>query len=113
MEVQVERALVAQKVANELFATEVAIDDAIAHASKLVGELVAARQMLGLSAVVGGEAITKATQAVSALADARSAVVLAHNELAETKLRVGIRTKLNGAGSKADANMPGEFRQVG
>jgi hypothetical protein len=113
MEVQLERALVAQKVANELFATEVAIDDAIAHASKLVGELVAARQMLGISAVVGGDAITKATAAVSALAEARSAVVIAHNDLAETKLRIGIRTKLSGIAPKNEASMPAEFRQVG
>ena len=108
-----ERALVAQKVANELFAAEVAIDDAIARTSKLVGELVVARQALGLSAVVGGEAITKATQAVTALADARAAVVTAHNELADTKLRIGIRTKLSGIGSKSEASLPGELRQVG
>jgi len=110
----VERALVAQKVANELFSTEEAIDNAIAQTSKLVGELMIARREMGLSAVVGGEAVTKATEAMIALASARAAVVTAHNELASTKLRIGIRTKLGGNGDKgAEASAPVEFRQVG
>jgi hypothetical protein len=113
VEVQVERALVAQKVANELFSTEEAIDNAIAQTSKLVGELMIARREMGLSAVVGGEAITKATEAMTALATARAAVVTAHNELAETKLRVGIRTKLSGIGDKAEASASNELRRVG
>lgn len=108
-----ERALVAQRVANELFAAENAIDDAIVRASKLVNELVTARAELGLSAVVGGEAITKATEAMTALAEARSSIVIAHSSLADTKLRVGIRTKLAGIGVKTDANMPADLRQVG
>jgi hypothetical protein len=114
MEVHVERALVAQKVANELFATEAAIDDAIAHTSKLVGELMTARREMGLSAVVGGEAVSKATEAMTALAAARSAVVLAHNELAETKLRVGVRTKMAGIEDKgATSSAPADLRRVG
>ena len=72
-----------------------------------------ARQEMGLSAVVGGEAVTKATEAMTALAGARAAIVTAHNDLAETKLRVGIRTKLVGNGAKSNAEMPVEFRQVG
>ncbi len=108
-----ERALVAQRVANELFAAENAIDEAIVRASKLVNELVTARTELGLSAVVGGESITKATEALTALAEARAAVVVSHNQLADTKLRIGIRTKLGGNGSKQDAFLPADLREVG
>ena len=80
--------------------TENAIDQAITDAAALVGELVKARQELGVSAVFADESMAKATAALAALGQARSAVVAAHNELAESKLRVGIRTKLAGAGDK-------------
>ena len=95
-----ERALVAQHVANKLFATENAIDQAIADASALVGELVKARQELGVSAVFADESMSRTTAALAALGQARTAVVAAHNELAESKLRVGIRMKLAGSGDK-------------
>ena len=79
-----ERALVAQQVANKLFATENAIDNAIADASALVGELVKARQELGVSTVFADGAV----------------VLAAHAELEEAKLRVGVRTKMVGNSDK-------------
>ena len=65
-----ERALVVQKAANKLFATESSIDNA------------------------------KATQSLAALAQARSAIVACHAEMSEAKLRLGVRTKLSGTGDK-------------
>ncbi len=97
-----ERALVAQQVANKLFATEEAIDQAIANASVLVGELVKARQELGVSAVFADESFTKATTALAALGQARTAMVACHHDLNDAKLRVGIRTKMAGTAPKPD-----------
>src|SRR5579875_2803177 len=109
-----ERALVAQHVANKLFATENSIDQAIADASLLIGELVKARKELGVSAVFADEAFTKATAAIAALGEARHAIIAAHHELADAKLRVGIRTKMVGASPKPPTTQSHlqEYREV-
>jgi hypothetical protein len=98
-----DKALIAQTVANKLFATENAVDTAILEASKLMGGLIDARQEMRVSAVVGDDAVAKIAAALGALAEARKAVVEAHHELAEVKLRVGIRTKLLGVTDKSMA----------
>lgn len=111
-----ERALVAQQVANKLFATENAIDKAIAEASALVAELVTARQELGVSAVFADESFTKATVAIAALGQARTAMVAAHHDLNDAKLRVGIRTTMVGFSPKPPANsqlVRDHLREVG
>jgi len=81
-----EKALVAQRVANRLFATEKAVDAAMAEAASLMMSLAEARTELGLSAVVGDDATSKVAQAIATLAEARSSVVAAHGSLAETVL---------------------------
>ncbi len=91
-----DKVLVAQTVANRLFATENAIDTALMEASQLLQAMLQARQDLGLSAVVADKAPAQLSQAIAALTAARSAVVEAHGELEETKLRIGIRTKMIG-----------------
>ena len=111
-----ERALVAQQVANKLFATEDAIDQAIANASLLVGELVKARQELDVSAVFGDESFTRATAALAALGQARTAMVACHHDLNDAKLRIGIRTKMAGTSGKPPSNESSykeTLRQVG
>lgn len=90
-----EKALVAQRVANTLFATENAVDAAILSATHLMGGLMEARQELGINAVLGTAAVMKCAQAISALTDARKAVADTHNQLSEVKLRLGIRTRLD------------------
>ncbi|HWA59853.1 MAG TPA: hypothetical protein VG939_00690 [Caulobacteraceae bacterium] len=55
-----------------------------------------ARKDLGLSAVVGDAAAARLVEAIAALGAARTAMVAAHGELNETKLRLGVRTKLAG-----------------
>lgn len=96
-----DKALIAQTVANKLFATENAIDTSIVEASKLMGGLIDARHEMHVSAVVGDDVVGKVAAALTALSEARKAVVEAHNELAEVKLRVGIRTKLLGVTDKS------------
>ncbi len=95
-----EKALVCQRVANRLFATEQAVDTAMAEAASLMTAIAEARADLGLSAIVADDATGKVAQAIATLAEARRAVVAAHGNLAETKLRIGVRTKLVGVTDK-------------
>ena len=90
-----DKAIVAQRVANQLATTENAVDSAIKETSQLLTGMIDARLELKTSAVFGDTAARKVTDAIAALAVARQAVIDAHNEMAELKLRAGIRTKLN------------------
>jgi hypothetical protein len=112
-----EKALVAQRVANQLAATENAIDASMTETSALIASLMEARREMGLSAVFGDEAVQKVTEALAAVSAARKSVVEAHNELAELKLRAGIRTKLGAIGDKyllsADKKLDVSARRVG
>ncbi|WP_269716998.1 hypothetical protein [Caulobacter sp. NIBR2454] len=110
-----EKAFVAQRVANKLFATENAIDAAMLEASEMMAEMLKARKDLGASATVGDQACAKLVEAISALGAARTAMVEAHGVLGETKLRLGIRTKMAGFEMKEASAAPVREgrRQVG
>jgi hypothetical protein len=100
MEDTLEKALIAQRVATKLFATENAVDTAIMEASQLLAGLIEARNEIGFSAVLGNEAVVKVTTALSALSEGRRAMVEAHHELNDAKLRLGVRTRMEGTGPK-------------
>lgn len=106
----VEKAFVAQRVANKLFATEAAVDAAMVETAEMMAELMQARKDLNLSATVGNGASAKLAEAVAALAAARTAVVEAHAELDEVRLRVGIRTKLIGVIGKEGSLVQHDMR---
>ena len=89
-----EKAFVAQRVANKLFVTEAAVDGALSEASELMSEMLKARKDVNASLVFADGAAAKMVDAIRALSDARSAMVAVHNELNEAKLRLGIRTKM-------------------
>lgn len=91
-----DKVFVAQGVANRLFATEKAIDAAVAEASQLMSAMMAARGELNLAAEVGDEAVSKVAEALATLAQVRRTVVSAHGDLSEVQLRLGIRTRLFG-----------------
>ena len=91
-----EKVFVAQRVATKLHATEAAVDAAMVEVTEMMAELVQARADLGLSATVGNGATAKFAEAVQALAMARTAVVDAHAQLDETRLRIGLRTRMGG-----------------
>jgi hypothetical protein len=91
----VDKVFVAKRVAAKLRTAEHSVDTSLVEASDLVGEMLRARKELGLAANVGDEAIAKATAAISALSEARSALVAAHADLAEVQLRIGIRTRMD------------------
>ena len=101
-----EKVFVVQRVATKLFATEAAVDAAMIEAAELMADMVKGRKDLGLSAVVGDRANAKLAEAMAALSVARSAVVEAHNELNDVKLRIGVRTKMIGWADKPAASAP-------
>jgi hypothetical protein len=110
-----EKAFVAQRVANKLFATEAAVDGAFAEASELMSEMLKARKDVNASLVFADDVQVKMMEAMKALSEARTAMVGVHNELNEAKLRLGIRAKM-GLEDKnfasADAE-PATLRKVG
>jgi hypothetical protein len=113
-----EKVFVAQRVATKLFATENAIDAAMVEAAELMADLLKARKDLGLSAVVGDRASAKLVEALSAMGEARTAMVEMHNELNDVKLRIGVRTKMIGfedkpAPSRGSAEEITGLRSVG
>ena len=110
-----DKAFVAQRVATKLFSTEKAVDAAMVEAAELLAGMVEARAQLKVSAITGDAAQAKLVEAISALGEARTAVVEMHRELAEVKLRVGIRTKLIGVEDKpeTDSKPKGFLRDVG
>ncbi|KQV62823.1 MULTISPECIES: hypothetical protein [unclassified Caulobacter] len=95
-----EKVFVAQRVASKLYATEAAVDAAMVEVTEMMAELIQARKDLGLSPVVANGASAKFAEAIQALATARTAVVDAHAELDETRLRIGVRTRMAGVFDK-------------
>jgi len=90
-----EKVFVAQRVAKKLYTTEAAVDGALSEAAELMNDIIQARKDLNVSAVFADEAQAKVIEAIKALGEARTAVVAAHGELNEAKLRLGIRTKMD------------------
>jgi len=87
-----DRRTAAFKVAESLFATEVAIDAALARAAELNGNMVTARGEANLSAIVGQDAFEVSAAAFAALARARCDIVETHKRLNDTKIQMGLRT---------------------
>ncbi len=95
-----EKVFVAQRVASKLFATEAAVDAAMVEVTEMMAELIQARKDLGLSPVVANGASAKFAEAIQAIAVARTSIVEAHAELDETRLRIGVRTRMVGVFDK-------------
>ena len=83
------KAEIVNGVANELYATEQALDAAIAQASGLVQTMIASRAELSISAISGAGAQAKAMEAIAALGQAREAIIATHQELAKDHRRLG------------------------
>lgn len=87
-----DRRTAAIKVAESLFAAEAAIDNALARAAELNGNMVTARTDAKLSALMGQDAFEVSVSAFAALARARCDIVETHKRLSETKIQIGLRT---------------------
>jgi hypothetical protein len=98
----VDRTEVIASVAGDLYATEHAVDEAIARATTLVQAMIGARTALQLSPVSGAESQAKAIEAIAALSTARSAVVACHAELQKDHRKMGWGTYAAGPTAKPD-----------
>lgn len=85
------RQAVAQKVADRLFAVETAIDVALTRAAELTAAMPQARTEARLPAMVGQDALDRATEAFVALVQARRRIVETHQSLDEARAQIGLR----------------------
>jgi hypothetical protein len=99
-----ERRVAAEQIATALFDAETAIDEALSKTAVLAGAIPALRKRAGASALIGQEAMERASHAIVALAEARRAVVETHKELTVAQAQVGLgavkMTSTGGDGSK-------------
>ena len=98
-----QRRMVAEQIAGALFEAEHAIDAAIAKTATLTGVMPSLRREAGASALIGQDAVERASQAIMALAEARRAIVETHKELsiAQTQMGLGAVTMVDpGSGDK-------------
>jgi hypothetical protein len=80
-----QRRMVAEQIANALFEAEAAIDAALAKTATLTGVMPALRK-----ALIGQDAVERASQAIMALAEARRAIVETHKELSLAQGQMGL-----------------------
>lgn len=85
-----QRRMVAEQIAGALFEAEAAIDAAIAKTAALTGIMPSLRSQAGASALIGQDAVERASQAIMALADARRAIVETHKELSIAQTQIGL-----------------------
>ena len=102
-----EKVFVAKRVANKLVSTEAAVDAAIVEVGEMMAELLQARKDLNLSATFGHDVSVKGADAMQALIAARTAMVDAHAQLDESRLRLGLRTLMVGDIKPEDAGPTG------
>jgi hypothetical protein len=93
--VLMEKIFVAQQVNQKLLATEAAVDGAFAETTELMALLLKARQDVNAPLTFADDTQVKLMAAMKALSEARTAMVAVHGELAEAKLRLGIRTSMD------------------
>jgi len=95
-----ERRMAAEQIAAALWDAESAIDVALTKTATFTGAIPALRRQAGASALIGQEAMERASQAVMALAEARRALVEAHKELTVAQHQVGLGAiTMNGTGT--------------
>lgn len=81
----------AQQLANRLFETERAIDEAIEKMADLTGYMPVARKNANLSAVVGQDVLSQAANTLTTLIEARGRIVETHDKLAVVRDQIGLR----------------------
>jgi hypothetical protein len=94
-----ERRMVAEQIAGALFEAEAAIDAAISKTAQLTGVMPALRKQAGASALIGQDAVERASQAIMALAEARRAIVETHKELSVAQEQIGLGAVMIDPGS--------------
>jgi len=100
------RKILGHQVADQLFAAEAAIDNALAAVATLTAMLPNARIEARLSAVVGQGVFEKSCQTIAALTEARRGIVETHRELTDVQHSVGLGAVSLGGHDKPDENEP-------
>ncbi|HEX8512952.1 MAG TPA: hypothetical protein VF688_07575 [Allosphingosinicella sp.] len=85
------RQALAQEVADHLFAVETAIDEALTRAAQLAAVMPRARTEARLPAMVGQDALDRATETFVALVEARRRIIETHKSLDATRAQIGLR----------------------
>jgi hypothetical protein len=85
-----QRRMAAEQVAGALFDAETAIDTAISKAAELTALMPLLRKSAGASALIGQDAVERASQAIMALTEARRAIVETHKELSVVQTQIGL-----------------------
>ena len=108
------RQAVAQRVADQLFAVENAIDAALRGAAELTAALPKARADARLSAIVGQAALDRTAASLAALVEARRCIVEAHEQLDTVRGEIGLReVNIGDLGKPAHASAdPNHLRSV-
>lgn len=91
-----QRRLIADQVAASLFEAETAIDAALAKTARLAGVMPSLRADAGLSALIGQDAVERASDAIAALTAARRAIVETHKELSTAQEQIGLGAVMYG-----------------
>jgi hypothetical protein len=111
-----QRRIIADQVAASLFEAEAAIDAALAKTAQLAGVMPALRRDAGLSALIGQDAVERASEAFAALALARRAIVETHKELSVAQTQMGLGAVMFGEPDtkpSLSSVPPRRLRQVG
>lgn len=113
------RQTVGAALAAKLYEAETAIDAALAHTASLAAMLPTARADAYLSAVAGQKVFTGAAASISALTDARAALVDTHGALTALARKLGLDTLATGPIDKPEdepglreANNPAERERI-
>jgi hypothetical protein len=85
-----QRRLVADQVAAALFEAEAAIDAALAKTAHLTGIMPGLRSEARISALIGQDAVERASDAILALAQARRQIVETHKQLSVAQRQMGL-----------------------
>jgi uncharacterized protein YutE (UPF0331/DUF86 family) len=93
-----ERIAAAQKLANNLFAAEIAIDQALSAISNLQASLPETRLEVHLSAVIGQDVIEDVSSSLASVVAVRGTLVGVHGKLEELKVAAGLREVAIGGG---------------
>ena len=85
------RTRAAQKVVDRLIPSEAAVEEALANVTKLLSASIEARMEAQLPISTGRQAINGMSSVVSLITRAREELIIVHEELAETKILIGLR----------------------
>jgi hypothetical protein len=99
-----DRNAVANDVAIKLASAEFAVDAAMADMAKLVGAVAQARIDLRISSATIDVAVTRASEAMAALAEARRAAGAVHVALTHVEQEFGLQTTGAGINKPAQAS---------